>query len=137
MFAKFEKNAFEKYEKDGIISAEILNDIYQNVSEDYSGNVAEPNPNTRYSWSRIPHFYSPFYVYQYATGIAAAWTFADGILKGDKEKIDKYLTFLKSGGKDYPLNILKEAGVDMENPKVLENAFSKFEEYITRLEKLV
>lgn len=137
MFAEFEKDVFDQYEKEGVLSAEKLNNIYMDVSNKYSSKEIVNDPDKFITWSRIPHFYRPFYVYQYATGIAAAWTFAEGLLSGDKEKIDDYIKFLSSGCSDYPINILKKAGVDMTKTEVLDKAFARFSKYVNQLEKIV
>lgn len=86
-------------------------------------------------WSRIPHFYSDFYVYQYATGYAAASAFARAILKDGEPAVEKYKGFLKAGGSDYPINILKKAGVDMTTPAPLEATMARFKELLDMLEK--
>ena len=87
-------------------------------------------------WSRIPHFYSDFYVYQYATGYAAASAFANSILKGNEESVKKYIAFLNMGGSKYPIDILKIAGVDMTTSKPLEATINRFNELLDMLEKL-
>jgi oligoendopeptidase F len=86
-------------------------------------------------WARIPHFYSDFYVYQYATGYAAASSFAKAILDEGSKAVKRYTEFLKSGGSDYPINILKNAGVDMTTPKPLEDTIQRFNELLDMLEK--
>ncbi|MPN36141.1 Oligoendopeptidase F, plasmid [bioreactor metagenome] len=86
-------------------------------------------------WSRIPHFYRDFYVYQYVTGFAAANSFSQIILNGTEEDVEKYKGFLKAGGSDYPINILKNAGVDMTTPKPLEDTIRRFDELLDMLEK--
>ncbi len=136
MFAEFEKEVYETEEKTGVLSAEILNDIYKKLEDKYSSGHIEKSEFEGISWSRIPHFYTPFYVYQYATGIAAAWSFANDILAGNEEVIKKYKEFLSSGGKDYPLKLLKKAGVDMEDEKCLQKAFKQFEGYVNKLDEL-
>ena len=86
-------------------------------------------------WARIPHFYSDFYVYQYATGYAAASAFARAILKDGELAVEKYKGFLKAGGSDYPINTLKKAGVDMTTPAPLEATMARFKELLDMLEK--
>ena len=85
-------------------------------------------------WARIPHFYSDFYVYQYATGYAAASAFSNSILNGEKDAVSKYKKFLKSGGSDYPINILRNSGVDMTTPMPLEKTIKRFNELLDMLE---
>jgi len=86
-------------------------------------------------WSRIPHFYNDFYVYQYTTGFAAANSFSKMITYEGEPAVEKYKEFLKSGGSDYPINILKKAGVDMSTPKPLEDTIRRFDELLEMLEK--
>ena len=85
-------------------------------------------------WARIPHFFSDFYVYQYATGYAAASAFAKAILEGKENSVEKYVGFLKSGGSDYPINILQKAGVDMTTPAPLQATIDRFNELLDMLE---
>ncbi|HHJ7604502.1 TPA: M3 family metallopeptidase, partial [Streptococcus pyogenes] len=91
----------------------------------------------QYEWARIPHFYYNYYVYQYATGFAAASYLADKIVHGTQDDIDHYLAYLKSGNSDYPLEVIAKAGVDMEKGDYLEAAFKVFDERLTELEVLV
>ena len=91
----------------------------------------------QYEWARIPHFYYNFYVYQYATGFSAALALSEKILNGNDEDKQKYLNYLKSGSSDYSLNIIKKAGVDMENADYLNSAFAVFERRLDEFEKMV
>ena len=137
MFAEFEMLMHQK-EQDGIpLTEEEISNTYYDLNKLYFGDNVVSDDNIRYEWSRIPHFYTPFYVYKYATGLSSALSIASRILKGDKETRDNYLVFLSSGGNDYPLNILKKVGVDMETPKPIEEAFSMFEEKQKTLKKLI
>ena len=95
------------------------------------------DPEIRLEWSRIPHFYYDFYVYQYATGFAAASALADRITSGDPEKVAAYLNYLKSGSSKDPISIMKAAGVDMTKPDYLNQAFDKFERRLNELEKML
>ncbi|WP_244661467.1 M3 family metallopeptidase, partial [Lactobacillus nasalidis] len=88
-------------------------------------------------WARIPHFYYNFYVYQYATGFAAATALAGKISRGGQEDREKYLDFLKSGSSDYPINIMQKAGVDMTKSDYLEDAFKVFEERLDEFTDLI
>ncbi|MBR6689944.1 MAG: oligoendopeptidase F [Bacilli bacterium] len=137
MFAEFEM-IMHKYEQDGIpLTEEEISNTYYELNKLYYGDNVVSDDNIRYEWSRIPHFYTPFYVYKYATGLSSALSIASRILKGDTETRDNYLVFLSSGGNDYPLNILKKVGVDMETPKPIEEALSLFEEKQKILKKLI
>ena len=88
-------------------------------------------------WARIPHFYYNFYVYQYATGFAAATALANKITYGSQEDKEKYLDFLKSGSSDYPINVMQKAGVDMTKSDYLEDAFKVFAERLDEFTDLI
>ena len=137
MFAEFEMIMHE-YEQNGIpLTEEEISNTYYELNKLYYGENVVSDDNIRYEWSRIPHFYTPFYVYKYATGLSSALSIANRILKGDNETKENYLTFLSSGGNDYPLNILKKVGVDMETPKPIEEALALFEEKLNELKELI
>ena len=137
MFAEFEM-IMHKKEQDGIpLTEEEISNTYYELNKLYYGDNVVSDDNIRYEWSRIPHFYTPFYVYKYATGLSSALSIASRILKGDTETRDNYLVFLSSGGNDYPLNILKKVGVDMETPTPIEEALSLFEEKLNELKELI
>ena len=88
-------------------------------------------------WARIPHFYNAFYVYKYATGFSAAAALAQGILQDADNALPRYLTFLKSGGSRYPMDLLKAAGVDLSSPAPVQEALDLFEENLKSLEELI
>lgn len=136
-FAEFEQ-FIHKADSQGIpLTAETLNNAYSEINTRYYGQDVEPNGDIAMEWSRIPHFYYNFYVYQYATGFAAASTLADGIIHGNYKERTKYIEFLKSGSSDYPVNLVKKAGVDMTKPAYLENTFTIFEKRLNELEQLL
>ena len=91
----------------------------------------------RINWGRIPHFYRAFYVYQYATGLSAAIALASAIRDEGEPARERYLTLLASGGKDYPLNLLKQAGVDLTTPEPIEAALAEFERVVAEMERIV
>ena len=97
----------------------------------------EENREIQFEWARIPHFYYNFYVYQYATGFAAASALANKIVNGSPEDKENYLNYLKAGSSDYPLNVIAKAGVDMTKEDYLNDAFKVFEARLTELEELV
>ena len=137
MFAEFEMLMHQK-EQDGIpLTEEEISNTYYELNKLYYGDNVVSDDNIRYEWARIPHFYTPFYVYKYATGLSSALSIANRILKGDNETKENYLTFLSSGGNDYPLNILKKVGVDMETPKPIEEALTLFKEKLDELKELI
>ena len=115
MFAEFEKIAHEQVEKGGAVTADSLCEVYRGLNLDYYGAEVDVDPEIDIEWARVPHFYSAFYVYKYATGFSAANALADGILAGKPQAVDRYLEFLSAGSSDYPLNVLAKAGVDMSS----------------------
>ena len=136
MFAEFEMIMHEKEQKGIPLTEEEISNTYYELNKLYYGDNVVSDDNIRYEWSRIPHFYTPFYVYKYATGLSSALSIASRILKGDTKTRDDYLAFLSSGGNDYPLNILKKVGVDMNTPKSIEEALDMFEEKLEKLKVL-
>jgi len=136
-FAEFEYITHSKIENGEELSTEDFANIYEDLIKKYYGDALEVDEFIKYEWSRIPHFYNSFYVYQYATGFSAALAFYKNINEDGQEALNKYLNLLKSGSKDYPINLLKKAGVDMENPKTIENALSVFEETLNEFEELL
>ncbi|MBJ8325641.1 oligoendopeptidase F [Streptococcus pacificus] len=136
-FAEFEE-AIHKADQDGeVLTSEFLNELYADLNEKYYGLAKEDNPQIQYEWARIPHFYYNFYVYQYATGFAAASYLANKIVHGTKEDKENYLNYLKAGNSDYALNVIKKAGVDMTATDYLDEAFNVFEERLDAFEELV
>lgn len=138
MFAEFEKIVHEKAENDEPLNAEVFNTAYETIFRTYNGDEIVFDEEVKYGWSRIPHFYRPFYVYKYATGYVSAITIADKILSGDQKTLESYLTFLKSGSSEFPLDLLKKTGVDLTKPEPIENAmriFSDLVEQFTELSK--
>ena len=136
-FAEFE-DAIHKADQAGeVLTSEYLSNLYADLNEKYYGLSKEDNPPVQYEWARIPHFYYNYYVYQYSTGFAAANFLADRIVNGSQEDKDKYLDYLKAGNSDYPLNVIKKAGVDMSESAYLDAAFAVFEKRLSELEDLV
>lgn len=137
MFAEFELITHETLEKGGSLTAKDLNGIWHDLNIKYFGEEMKVDEEVDIEWARIPHFYSDFYVYQYATGYAAASAFAKAILENGEEAVEKYKGFLKAGGSDYPINILKNAGVDMTTSAPLEATINRFNELLDMLEELI
>lgn len=137
MFAEFEMLMHDKYEAGIPITEQELSDTYYELNKLYYGDNIISDDDIRYEWSRIPHFYTPFYVYKYATGLSAAIAIASDILEGNEETKNAYLEFLKSGGSDYPLSILKRVGVDMTTKTPIEKAIKMFDEKLEELQKLI
>ena len=134
MFAEFEKITHEKIDQGVPLTSDELCQIYHELNLKYFGEDIIVDKEIDMEWSRIPHFYNDFYVYQYATGYSAANSFVKEILEKGEEALGKYKGFLKSGGSDYPINILKKAGVDMTTPKPIEDTISRFNELLDMLE---
>lgn len=136
MFAEFEKITHESIENGNPLTSIDLCRIWHDLNVKYFGPDMVVDKEIDMEWARIPHFYSDFYVYQYATGYAAASSFARSILNDGEKAVERYITqFLKAGGSDYPINILKKAGVDMTTPKPLEDTMRRFEELLDMMEK--
>ncbi|MGL5380890.1 oligoendopeptidase F [Clostridium sp.] len=135
MFAEFELFTHETLEAGDSLTSDEYNKAWHDLNVKYFGSDMVVDEEIDVEWSRIPHFYSDFYVYQYATGYAAASAFAKAILDGEKGAVEKYVGFLKSGGSDYPINILKKAGVDMTTSMPLEATIERFNELLDMLDK--
>ena len=135
MFAEFEKITHEKVEGKEPLTAKEFIDIYYGLNEKYYGKSCNVDKQIGLEWARIPHFYSNFYVYKYATGFSAASALSQQILKEGEPAVQRYIEFLKSGGSEYPLVQLKSAGVDMEKKESVDSALSVFSELVDKLEK--
>ena len=136
MFAEFEKITHEKEKEGEILTSKFLSDTYYDLYKKYSGDVMISDPEIRYEWERIPHFYYNFYVYQYATGLASACYIANNILAGKEGALDKYLKFLTLGGSMDPVDELKVAGVDISDPEVIQSAMDMFKDVINEFKEL-
>ena len=137
MFAEFEMIMHEKEQNSIPITEEELSNTYYELNKLYYGENVVSDDEIRYEWSRIPHFYTPFYVYKYATGLSAALSIASRILEGDEKTKENYLEFLSSGGSNYPLEILKKVDVDMTTSKPIEEALSMFSNKLNELKELI
>ncbi|MFP4198676.1 MAG: oligoendopeptidase F [Halanaerobium sp.] len=137
MFAEFEKMIHETVENGESLTSQVMKGMYRKLNQKYFGQVLVIDDKLDYEWARIPHFYYNFYVYKYATGYSAAAALAQKIQSEGAEAAADYLEFLKAGGSDYPLNILKRAGVDMEKADAIEDAASKFKKYLKQLQELI
>ena len=136
MFAEFELYAHDVLSQGEALTAEDFNNKWIELNKKYFGEDMVVDDEIAIEWARIPHFYSDFYVYQYATGYSAAAAFANSILNKEEAAVEKYKGFLKSGGSDYPINILKNAGVDMTTPKPIEATIKRFNELLDMLEEI-
>lgn len=136
-FAEFEQFIHEMDAKGEPLTADRLDDFYGELNQRYYGDAVEPGGEIAKEWARIPHFYYNFYVYQYATGFAAATALANNVVHGSSDQKEAYLNFLKSGSSDYPVEIMKRAGVDMTKPDYLEEAFTTFAQRLTEFKTIV
>ncbi len=136
-FAEFEHTIHEEARKGTPLTAEFLTNYYGELNARYYGPAVEKDPEIPYEWSRIPHFYYNYYVYQYSTGFSAATALADKIMSGEEGALDKYLTYLKSGNSDFPIEVMKKAGVDMTEKDYIEKAMAVFERRLNELEELI
>ncbi len=136
MFAEFEKMTHEKVANGETLTAESLSASYADLNALYFGPEMARDAEIAMEWSKVPHFYRAFYVYKYATGFSAATALAANVLSGEKAKVDAYLRFLGTGSCDYPIALLKDAGVDMSSPEPVEKAMQLFESILDRFESL-
>ncbi len=137
MFAEFERDIHEHAEKGEALTAEFLCDHYLNLNKKYFGPDVVIDDDIKYEWARIPHMYYNFYVYQYATGFSAAIAISNSILKEGESAVKRYMEFLSSGSKDYPINVLRKAGADMETEEPVNNALEVFKTAVDELESLL
>ena len=138
MFAEFEHKIHQIEEAGEPLTATRMNDEYAKLNKQYFGDVVETDDNISKEWSRIPHFYMNYYVYQYATGYSAAQSLSHQILTEGKPAVERYINeFLKKGSSNYPIESLKNAGVDMTSPEPIEQACEVFEQKLDTFEKLM
>lgn len=137
MFAEFEMIAHEKAEKGEGITAQMLSEIYYDLNEKYFGDEMVSDPEIAMEWARIPHFYRTFYVYQYATGFAAAIAISKKILSGEPGIVEAYKKFLSGGSSMDCIDLLKICGVDMTSTEPVESALDVFQKRVQELEELL
>ncbi|MCK5127350.1 MAG: oligoendopeptidase F [candidate division Zixibacteria bacterium] len=136
MYANFEFQVHDIVEKGGALSPDIMNKIWANLTTKYYGSSVTMDEYSKYKWSRIPHFYTNFYVYQYATSYAASQAILGKFLSGEKGIIEKYLNLISSGGNDYPINQLKICGVDMTTTAPFDATLKQFENLVDEMSTL-
>ncbi len=137
MFAEFEKLAHEHAEAGEALTSESLSKMHYDLNVLYHGDNVDVDEEVAIEWARIPHFYRSFYVYKYATGISAAVALSQQILNEGQPAVDRYLRFLSSGGSDYSINLLRDAGVDMTAPTPVDQALKLFGQRIGEMEELL
>lgn len=136
MFAEFEDLMHKEEAKGTVLTSDFLSDNYYKIYQKYSGKNMISDKEIRYEWARIPHFYYDFYVYQYSTGLASACFIANNILNKKEGFLEKYLKFLSLGGSMDPVDELREAGVDISKPEVIEEALNMFKETIEEFKNI-
>lgn len=137
MFAEFEDMTHKAVENGEVLTADRLNETYYALNSRYFGDAVTDDEYIKYEWARIPHFYTAFYVYKYATGYSAATAISSKILAEGNHARDNYLEFLKTGDSDTPIELLKIAGVDMSSPEPVRAAMKVFESLVDEFEKLI
>ncbi|MFP3122334.1 oligoendopeptidase F [Ectobacillus funiculus] len=138
MFAEFEHVIHTKVQEGHALTPDLLTSMYYDLNKKYFGDALVIDEEIGLEWSRIPHFYYNYYVYQYATGFSAATALSKKILEEGEPAVEKYIGhFLKAGSSDYPIEVLKKAGVDMTSPAPVKEALQVFEEKLNELEQLL
>ena len=137
MFAEFEDMTHRAIESGQVLTADSMCQQYEELNAKYYGTAVEKDDTIKYEWARIPHFYNAFYVYKYATGYSAATAISNKILTDGEPARKAYIEFLKTGESDYPIQLLKIAGVDMSSPEPVEKAMETFNSLLDEFEKLV
>ena len=137
MFASFEREVHKRAADGGDTTPDGLKALWHDLNRKYYGEEFVIDEALTMEWARIPHFYTPFYVYQYATGFSAATALARGILAEGEPRVKRYLDFLTRGGSDYPIELLKGAGVDMSSPEPIEAVVKEFTETLDEMEELL
>jgi oligoendopeptidase F len=137
IFAEFELQTHQKAEAGIPLTPDLLNDLYAELNKKYYGDAILHDEQIAYEWSRIPHFYRAFYVFQYSTGISAATALSQQIMTEGQPAVERYLNFLKGGSSDYSTNLLNKAGVDMTSPQPIQQALDYFETMLDKFEELM
>jgi oligoendopeptidase F len=137
MFASFERDVHGRSQMGIDTTADDLRRMWRSLNIKYFGSAVNVDDKISLEWSRIPHFYSPFYVYQYATGFSAAASLARQITSQGVPALERYISFLSGGGSDYPINLLREAGVDMNTPQPILDAIDLFKRTLSEMERLI
>ncbi|MFC1565362.1 oligoendopeptidase F [Candidatus Neomarinimicrobiota bacterium] len=137
IFGEFERTAHKMVQEGEPITVESLNRIVLEGQEKWYGDVAEIDEGYALNWGRIYHYYRTFYVYKYATSWCASTALTRSVLDGEEGAIEKFMTFLNSGGSDYPIETLKKAGVDMSSPEPIEQAMQLFDSLVIQMEELL
>jgi oligoendopeptidase F len=136
LYAHFELAIHEEVERGGALSPDVMNALWSDLTQKYFGSDFTVDEFTPLKWSRIPHFYNAFYVYQYATSFAASAAILTKFLGGEEGLINRYLTMLSSGGNNHPIELLKVCGIDMTTPVPVEATLKLFADQVAEIDKL-
>ena len=136
MYAQFELAIHEHVEKGQALSHDMMSALWQELTSRYYGDALTIDEYTPLKWSRIPHFYSAYYVYQYATSYAASQAILEQFISGDVGIVERYLELLGSGGKDHPIELLNKCGVDMTSAAPVEATIRLFGQQVDEIERL-
>lgn len=137
MFAEFEREVHKKIQSGEVLTKDEFSKLYLQLNEKYFGDAMVSDEEIAYEWMRIPHFYTNFYVYKYATGFAASSILAKRVLSGDENARQNYIEFLKDGAKHFPIEQLKIAGVDMSNPQTVNQSLEIFRNLVEQLDEMI
>ncbi len=137
IFSEFEREAHSMVASGVPATVESLNKAYHDIDEKWYGDVAVIDEGYKYNWGRIPHFYRRFYVYKYAVSYCTSAAISKAVLEGREGALENYMNFLKSGGSDYSIELLKDAGVDLSTPQPIEDAMALFDDLVTQMEELL
>jgi oligoendopeptidase F len=137
MFAEFEKVTHALVEAGEPLTVDALRKAYRKLLDLYFGPDFVIDEQLELECLRIPHFYRAFYVYKYATGLSAAIALSERVTKGGKRELDDYLGFLRGGCSKWPLDLLRDAGVDLEKPQVVDTALQQFSGLVAELDELL
>ena len=137
MFAEFELMIHDLEESGEVLTEELLSNTYLMLNKMYFTDAAISDDLIKLEWARIPHFYTSFYVYKYATGLSVACKIASDILYGKEGALDNYMKFLSSGGNDFPLEILKKTGIDIANDDTIDKALEMFRETLKEFKEII
>lgn len=137
MFAEFERESHRMAENGESLTVESLNKVYGDLNRKYYSSAVDTDKYIETEWARIPHFYRAFYVYQYATGFSSAVAIADMILTEGAPAVERYIKFLSSGGSDFPVELLKIAGVDLSKPDAIVSGMKVFEDTLNEFERIM
>ena len=136
MFAEFELQIHDLEEKGEVLTEELLCSTYLKLNKQYFSEEVISDDLIKLEWARIPHFYTSFYVYKYATGIAVASKIVSDILDNKENALENYIEFLSSGGNDYPLEILKKVGIDIANDDTIDKALEMFRQTLNEFKEI-